>query len=116
MEREHGEGAWRDSMERERGTSYSIWPSPTAVTYVTYKCHIVTCSWTWPFFMSKVTKSEIALMHSTLCSTRTQCGVLFICRKLQNQKAHICTLQHIHYKYRNGNLGQCVRPHWPERT
>ena len=81
MERDYGEGVWRETAE-ETGTSDSNWPSPTAVTYVTPMCHIVTCSWTWPFFMSKVTKSESTPMHSTLCSARTQCGVLFICRKL----------------------------------
>ncbi len=90
MEREYGEGLWRGRVET--GTSYSNWPSPTAVTYVTLMCHMVTCSWTWPFFMSKVTKSESTPMHSTLCSVRTQCGVLFICRKLHNSNA--CVRSH----------------------
>jgi hypothetical protein len=91
MERDYGEGAWRDSMERERGTSYSIWPSPTAVTYVTLMSHsdlqldlaffyvesykirnrtyalhtVFHADTVWSaFYLSKVTKSESTHLHT----------------------------------------------------
>jgi|SRR5271156_4611536 len=38
MERDYGEGVWRETAE-ETGTSDSNWPSPTAVTYVTPMSH-----------------------------------------------------------------------------
>ena len=84
--------------------------------------HGVFGSWTWPFFLCR--KLQNTNMHFTLCfakrhcvecffyvetykipihaphtvsdPNRTQCGVLFICRKLQNSEAHISTTVHIH--------------------
>jgi hypothetical protein len=85
--------------------------------------HSVFGSWTWPFFLCR--KLQNTNMHFTLCFAKrhcveclflcrnlqntnpctphcfrpesdTQCGVLFICRKLQNSEAHFSTTVHIY--------------------
>lgn len=69
MESDYGELVWRVSMvsmESESDSDTKL--AKSNCSNLCDLCHIVICSWTWPFFMSKVTKSESTPMHSTLCS------------------------------------------------
>jgi hypothetical protein len=85
------------------------------------KRHCVEC-----FFYVETYKIPIHAPHTVSDPNRTQCGVLFICRKLQNSEAHFSTTVHIHlytyihtgmhYKYENRHRHICVRSHWPEST
>ena len=130
MESDYGELAWR----ARAGQDYICRPRPYLAKSdccdlcdLTVCVSIVSCSWTWPFFMSKVTKYQHALHtvfrkrhcvecffyvetykipihapHTVSDPNRTQCGVLFICRKLQNSEAHFSTTVHIHTYIRTG--------------
>jgi hypothetical protein len=105
MEREYGES--------ETGTSDSNWPSPTAVTYVTSMSHSDLQLDLAFFYVEsyKIRKRTYALHTVFHADTVWSAFYLSKVTKSESTHLHTPTLQHIHYKYRNGNLGQCVRPH-----
>lgn len=121
MESDYGDLLWRASGARPISNQSEYLAKSDCYDLCDLCVSIVSCSWTWPFFMSKVTKYQHALHtvfrkrhcvecffyvetykmpihapHTVSDPNRTQCGVLFICRKLQNSEAHFSTSVHIH--------------------